>query len=274
MDNHLKIDLLSNEAAKRTWGGKPVGAQRTKSPPGSPAYFDEIREYRYGYETPFIPELFRFAEMGAKRVLEIGVGQGIDAVEMAKHGAVYHGLDITKEHLELTRQNLTNHGLLGDLFEGDLLETNLPAPFDVIYSFGVLHHIAHESQYLERIHHLLTPEGRLMIAVYSRYSFFNAYLGLTYLARGRKLATNFDDWRSHIAETSLLGDPVTIKIRTRNEVQRLLKTTGFHALDYYKRGFVQNYLPGFGKLLEPNGFILTALGSILGWYHIFICSRA
>lgn len=263
----------SNEAAKATWENRAVGSQRANAVIGSSAYFNEIREYRYGYETPFIPRLFRFQEMAGKRVLEIGVGNGIDGVEMARHGAVYHGLDITQNHLDLTRANFANNNLKCRLYEGDLREVVVPAPFDIVYSFGVLHHISHEQDYLEQIRQLLTDDGRLMIGVYSKYSFFNAYLCASYVLKGRRESISLDDWRSHLAELSLLGTPVTIKIRSKREVEGMLVQSGFRVIEYHKRGFVQNYLPVIGKFLKPDGCILNTLGGTLGWYHIFICQK-
>lgn len=264
----------SNAAAQATWNAKAVGSQRAgDAEVGTTEYFARIREYRYGYETPFIPRLFRFEELKGKRVLEIGVGVGIDATEMARRGAEYHGIDITRNHLDLTRRNFEVQRLPGSLTEGDLLATEVPgAPFDVIYSFGVLHHIAHEERILGRARQLLKPNGRLLMAVYSKYSFFNAYLVATWLLRGRRVS--LDAWRSHVAEHSPIDSPVTIKIRSKREVQALLRRSGFRVLEYHKRGFVKGYLPVIGRMLSADGPTLNALGALLGWYHIFICEPA
>jgi 2-polyprenyl-3-methyl-5-hydroxy-6-metoxy-1,4-benzoquinol methylase len=266
----------SNQRARRTWESKAVGSQRARSPSGTTAYFDEIRRYRFGYETPFIPDFFGFSSLGGKRVLEIGVGNGIDAFEMIRGGAVYTGLDITRNHLDLTRVLLASAkvdevpGRVEALIEGDLLRTTLPGSYDVVYSFGVLHHIAHEDAYLRRIHGLLKPGGELRMAVYSRFSFFNAWLLMTWLLRNRT-RNRFVDWQSHLAEHSPLGDPVVIKIRSRMEVQRLLEANGFKIVRYGKRGFVSRYLPILGRFLAPNGLVLHVCARALGWYHCFIC---
>jgi 2-polyprenyl-3-methyl-5-hydroxy-6-metoxy-1,4-benzoquinol methylase len=267
------VNARSNDAAMNTWNRRPVGSRRAfDAEPGSPEYFRRVREYRYGYETPFIPSLLCFDEMRGKKVLEIGVGLGIDAVEMASRGARYTGIDITRQHLDLTRRNFAASGLTCELVEGDLLDRELPgAPYDFIYSFGVLHHIAHEAAYLRRARTLLAPDGRLVISVYSKYSFFNLYLCLTWLRRARRLS--LDAWRSHIAEDSPLDSPVTIKIRSRRAMGDLLAAAGFRVLRYHKRGFVQGYLPGIGRFLAPGGAVLTGLGRGFGWYHLFICER-
>ena len=194
----------SNVQARSTWERKAVGSQRAVAAAGTREYFEQIRAYRYGYETPFIPSFFNFAGLAGKRVLEIGVGNGIDAVEMLRNGAIYSGIDITQNHLELTRRYVEIvekeiAGRVEALIEGDLLNTVVAGNYDVVYSFGVLHHIAHERNYLQRIRELLGPDGELRIAVYSKYSFFNIWMITTCIFRNN-MCNPLDDWISHVAE--------------------------------------------------------------------------
>jgi SAM-dependent methyltransferase len=262
----------SNDPAVRLWTRVPVGSSRSRAAEGSAQYFADLRTYRYGYETPFIPRLFGFERMTGCRVLEIGVGNGIDAVEMARKGAIYTGVDVTPRHLELTAAHFAHAGLAAPrLLYGDLLALPVTGPFDFVYSFGVMHHVPKEAAYLRRVRELLAPQGRLLLGVYARLSFFNAYLCVTWLLRHHARCA-LDDWRSHVAEGSLLGDPVTIRIRSRREVERLLSDCGFRVERYRKRGFVQRYLPLLGRHLEPDGALLNACGAALGWYHLFECA--
>lgn len=48
---------------------------------------------------------FRYEGYAGKRVLEIGIGQGTDLMQFAKGGAIFHGADITDNHLKLTKCN-------------------------------------------------------------------------------------------------------------------------------------------------------------------------
>ena len=268
----------SNAQARSTWERKAVGSQRANASAGTRDYFEQIRTYRYGYETPFIPGFFDFTELAGKRILEIGVGNGIDAVEMLRNGARYTGVDITQNHLELTRRymEIVEQEITGEveaLIEGDLLHAKMAGNYDVVYSFGVLHHIAHENDYLHRIRELLQPDGELRIAVYSKYSFFNVWMVATWVFQNG-MRNPLDDWRSHVAEGSNLGDPVVIKIRSRAEIQELLEKNGFEVIRYGRKGFVQGYLPGIGCFLKPDGIVLNAFAHILGWYHCFVCRRS
>ncbi|HEX4389516.1 MAG TPA: class I SAM-dependent methyltransferase [Steroidobacteraceae bacterium] len=255
----------------RLWSRAPVGSFRSRAAPGTAQYFADLRAYRYGYETPFITRLFSFERMVGRRVLEIGVGNGVDAVEMARAGAHYTGIDVTARHLELTAANFALAGLPPpQLLCAQLPTAPLAGPFDFVYSFGVLHHIPEEPAYLRRVRELLAPGGRLLLGVYSKYSFFNAYLCATWLLR-QHARRPLDDWRSHVAEGSPLGDPVTIRIRSARKVRSLLRACGFAVIAYHKRGFVQRYLPGVGRYLEPDGAVLNGCGALLGWYHLMEC---
>ena len=256
-------------AARRTWNRIPVGSQRSRAEPGSAEYFADLRAYRYGYETPFLPGFFRYEALRGKRVLEIGIGNGMDAVEMARAGALYTGIDVTDRHVELTRRHFAVQGLPEpQIVCGPFLEHEFPEPFDAVYSFGVLHHIPLEAEYLARIREVLKPDGRLLAGFYSRYSSFNAYLYATWRLRAPR-GTSYDDWRSHVAELSPLGDPVTIRIRSRREIESLAARHGFAVVRYAKRGFTQGHLPLLGRYCSPGGPVLTGLGSLFGWYHLF-----
>ena len=84
---------ISNKNAKKRWNDWAVGSQRSNAPKGSKEYFYDIEQYRYGYETPFIPKLL-CSNVNHKSVLEIGVGNGIDAVTLSKNGAEYSGIKV------------------------------------------------------------------------------------------------------------------------------------------------------------------------------------
>jgi hypothetical protein len=117
---------------------------------------------------------------------------------------------------------------------------------------------------------LLAAGGELRIGVYARFSAANLYMTLMWLARNR-MRNSLSDWRSHFAEGSRLGDPVVIKIRGRGEVEAMLARAGFEVVRYGRKGFVQRYLPGVGRFLEPDGAVLNTFAAVLGWYHCFIC---
>jgi ubiquinone/menaquinone biosynthesis C-methylase UbiE len=260
----------SNKAAQDRWNQRAVGAQRATAPKGTREYFDQIERYRYGYETPFIKDLL-LSDLSGKSVLEIGVGNGIDASAICDRAASYVGIDITRNHLDLAGENLKQKGFNNfSLVQGDLTEFDFGSQkFDVVYSFGVLHHIAHEEDFLNKIKDILNPGGELRLAVYSQWSFFNAYILATWLLRNRR-KVGFNLWQGYLTDASSFDNPIVVKVRSKSDVQRMLERNGFGVKKYWKRGFVQNYIPWIGKRFEPNVMVLNTLGSVLGWYHVFI----
>ncbi len=264
---------LSNAASQATWEVRAVGGHRSNQNKGEKQYFYEMKSYRYGYETPFIKDIFNFNNLKDKRVLEIGVGNGIDAMSMIENGAIYSGIDITANHLDLTKKNIDislseedKGKYFDELIEGDITEINFPKKYDVIYSFGVLHHIEHELEVLHAIKDILEPKGELRFSVYAAWSFFSIYLYITWIFKDR-LKHSLHEWQSCMAEDSDIDNPVIIKIRSKKEVINLLHEAGFEVLSYSRQGFVQGYIPIFGRFLNPSGAVLKWLASFLGWYH-------
>jgi 2-polyprenyl-3-methyl-5-hydroxy-6-metoxy-1,4-benzoquinol methylase len=72
---------------------------------------------------------------------EVGVGAGTDHLQWARAGALCHGVDLTDAAIETTRARLAHYGFTSELRRVDA-ET-LPFPddtFDVVWSWGVIHH--------------------------------------------------------------------------------------------------------------------------------------
>jgi 2-polyprenyl-3-methyl-5-hydroxy-6-metoxy-1,4-benzoquinol methylase len=93
---------------------------------------------------------FRFQLLGnlrGKRVLDMGCGDGVNSVLMAKYGAQVTGVDISPGSIELCKQRAQVDEVESQTrFICSPLETvNLPEEsFDVIWGDGVLHHLIPE----------------------------------------------------------------------------------------------------------------------------------
>jgi SAM-dependent methyltransferase len=132
-------------------------------------YFEEIEESRYRIE-PYIPGFARFEEGRALRVLEIGVGAGSDFSQWVKNGAIATGVDLTEAAIRLTRKHLETLEL--DTSRVDLRVADaekLPfeaASFDIVYSWGVLHHSPDTEQAFREVSRVLRPGGVFRGMVY------------------------------------------------------------------------------------------------------------
>jgi SAM-dependent methyltransferase len=154
------------------WNQRPCNIRHSPRGVGSREYFDEVEARKYFVE-PHIPEFAQFPRWSGKRVLEIGCGIGTDAVNFARHGAEYTGVDLSDVSLALAQQRFQAFGLAGDLFphNAEHLHRVLPEQsFDLVYSFGVIHHTPRPRAVIENARRLIRSDGELRIMLYARNS--------------------------------------------------------------------------------------------------------
>ena len=159
-------DLLSKII--NYWDQQPCNIKHSSKEVGTLEYFEEVKNKRYRAE-PHIAKFADFAKWQGKRVLEIGCGIGTDAIEFAKAGANYTGIDISKESIKIAKQRFDCYNLDGTLLHMDASDLNLSG-FDLVYSFGVIHHYPNIDRILANIHNSLVADGELRFMVYAKNS--------------------------------------------------------------------------------------------------------
>jgi SAM-dependent methyltransferase len=153
------------------WNNQPCNIKHSDQPVGSIAYFEEVKDKRYNSE-PHILKFADFDKWKGKRVLEIGCGIATDGIEFAKAGAEYIGIDISNESIELAKQRFHVYNLPGTILNLDA-HSNLLfdlGKFDLVYSFGVLHHYPNIQHIINRISKLLDQDGVFKFMVYAKNS--------------------------------------------------------------------------------------------------------
>jgi ubiquinone/menaquinone biosynthesis C-methylase UbiE len=149
------------------------------------AFLDQSRK-RYELE-PYILEFAQFSKAQGKKVLEIGVGLGADHQNWAENGAILTGVDLTERAVSFTRKRLELMGLKSELKTADA--ENLPFAensFDLVYSWGVLHHSPQTPKAILEVLRVLKKGGQAKIMVYHKYSFVGYMLWLRYGLLGLK----------------------------------------------------------------------------------------
>jgi len=167
------------QAVHDFWDRESCGEAAFLAASDQVGYRAQSRE-RYRVE-PYIAEFAQFHRYRGKRVLEIGVGLGADHQEFAEAGAQLWGIDLTPRAVDHTRRRLTLLGLQSELSEGDA--ENLPFEdgwFDLVYSWGVLHHTPQTARAIAEVHRVLKPGGEAKIMIYHRYSFVGYFLWVRY----------------------------------------------------------------------------------------------
>jgi SAM-dependent methyltransferase len=144
-----------------------------------PGYEAQSRE-RYRLE-PYIPPFAAFDSAAGRKVLEIGVGLGADHQRFAEAGADLTGIDLTPRAIEHVRRRLALFGLHSDLSTGDAERLAFAdATFDVVYSWGVIHHSPETPRAVAEIHRVLKPGGVARVMIYHTWSLVGYMLWVRY----------------------------------------------------------------------------------------------
>lgn len=168
--------------------------------------FETHATARYALE-PYIRAFAGFDGL-AKDVLEIGVGMGADHVEWARSGTrSLVGIDFTPRAVDWTAKRLACEGHAGRLLVADA--ENLPfgdGSFDVVYSWGVLHHTPDTQRCFEEVLRVLRPGGQARIMIYHRPSIVGYMLWARYaLAAGHPRRSLSDIYAQHLESPGTKG---------------------------------------------------------------------
>jgi len=106
------------------------------------------------------------AGVEGKRVLDGGCGSGIVSVAFASMGANVTGVDVTHECVEDSRRRAEKFGVECRFVESDLVDLDLGEEFDIIYSWGVLHHTPNAEASFQHLANHLAAGGEMIVAVY------------------------------------------------------------------------------------------------------------
>jgi ubiquinone/menaquinone biosynthesis C-methylase UbiE len=160
------------------WNRRPCNIRHSAKEVGSREYFDEVEERKYFVES-HIPGFAQFDRWRGKRVLEIGCGLGTDAVNFARAGANYTGVDLSEKSLELARRRFEVFGLKGQFTacNAEELSRHLQAGhFDLVYSFGVIHHTPDQRAVVEQARKVIKADGEFRLMLYAKNSWKDAMI--------------------------------------------------------------------------------------------------
>jgi len=197
------------EAVRQFWNSRPCNVRHSQLPVGTKEYFDQVEARKYMVE-PHIPGFAQFDRWRDKRVLEVGCGLGTDTMNFARAGAHVTAIDLSAESLRLARTraevfDLADRIRFIEANAEELASTIDERNFDLIYSFGVLHHTPHPNLAFAQLRQLIAPTGELRMMVYHRWSWKSFEL---VLRSGKGRFWKFDEIVANESEAQF-GCPVT-----------------------------------------------------------------
>ena len=298
MERQFKIDsVLAQDRVRSYWNNKPCGSDLSGRDRLSREYFWDIERQRYELQ-PHILDIISKIDWRGKRVLEIGSGVGTDARNIIDKGAAYTGINVDLGSTEATSQALRVFSLPGIALQCNATSLDFPdSTFDVVYSFGVLHHIPEAGKAVAEIHRVLKPGGELLVMVYNRASInyvveimFMRKLGLRILSlpgaisllqligfprekleRHRELRRQHrrmtdEEWLSR--NTDGPDNPYS-RVYSAAEVAELL--AAFRIKDHQVDFFDHRHWGALGRLLPRK--LRKALGRHWGWHRIVYAKK-
>jgi len=207
------------EKVEAFWDARPCNIRHSTRAVGSREYFDDVERRKYFVE-PHIPAFAQFDRWKDKKVLEIGCGIGTDTINFARAGAKVTAVDYSGKSLEVARRRAKVYGLDVDFYQADAERLSEFVPvetYDLVYSFGVIHHTPHPERAIEQIRRFMGPQSLLKLMVYNRNS-WKVFWILTKFGKGRFWKADELVARYSEAQT---GCPVTYTY-TKNSIKKLL----------------------------------------------------
>jgi SAM-dependent methyltransferase len=260
------------------WNARPCNIRHSPQPVGSREYFDEVEARKYLAE-PHIPGFADFARWAGKRVLDIGCGIGTDTINFARAGARVTAVDLSEKSIELARRRADVFGLSDriDFRVADaerLSEVISPEPYDLVYSFGVIHHTPHPETVVDQVRrHFIHAESEFKVMVYNRNSWKVLWIVLT---EGKGAFWKLDELVARNSEAQV-GCPVTFTY-TPAGARALLRGFRVESMfidhifpyrirDYVQYRYIQNW---YFRILPPAVF--RAMERRWGW-HLCLTAR-
>lgn len=247
---------------RKFWDDRPCNVRHSSKEVGTKEYFDEVETKKFFVE-PHILDFTEFSKLEGKKVLEIGCGLATVGANFAINGAEYTGIELSESSLELAKKRFEVLEQKGSFYSGNAEELSSFVPvetYDLIYSFGVIHHSPHPEKIVSEIKKYMDENSTLKIMLYAK-----------------------DSWKNYMIEAGLdqpeaqYGCPIA-NTYTKQEVINLLD--GYEVLsieqdhifpyqvepykkgEYIKQPWFDSMPPEMFRTLEKN----------LGW-HLLITAK-
>jgi SAM-dependent methyltransferase len=145
-------------------------------------YLPDIDDARIEAAQTATKEMLGMANLNGKTFLDVGSGSGLFSLIALRLGASsIHSFDYDPQSVECTRtlkRRYSPSNAIWIVEQGSVLDTEYLkslGKFDVVYSWGVLHHTGNLQQALQNVAPMVAPGGLLFLSIYNYQPFWSAY---------------------------------------------------------------------------------------------------
>jgi 2-polyprenyl-6-hydroxyphenyl methylase/3-demethylubiquinone-9 3-methyltransferase len=225
-------------------------------------------------------QILGVSTLAGRRFLDAGCGSGVFSLAATRLGAAVHAFDYDAESVSCALELRRRHGADGCdwvIEQGSVLDKDYLSSlgyFDVVYSWGVLHHTGAMWNAIENVSAAVLPRGQLCLALYNdagaasrRWAHLKALYNRVPAVRPLLILFGLLRLRSGLLVRGFLsGHPLRVWRSYGNERRSmsawydLIDWLGGYPYEYASREGVEQFLGGLGFRLDR----LTSVGNGLG----------
>jgi 2-polyprenyl-3-methyl-5-hydroxy-6-metoxy-1,4-benzoquinol methylase len=168
-----EVDAVVNSRGKGTHAKEVAQGDRFEFGKNWARFLANLSEERVAIAMGSLRDMLGVSTLTGKSFVDIGSGSGLFSLAARRLGAQVHSLDYDPHSVACTTA-LRERFFPGDdrwsIAEASVLDNAYLASlgrFDVVYSWGVLHHTGSMWQALGNVAPLVAPDGKLFIAIYN-----------------------------------------------------------------------------------------------------------
>jgi 2-polyprenyl-3-methyl-5-hydroxy-6-metoxy-1,4-benzoquinol methylase len=196
-------------------------------------YAEKIDEARIEEAEKSLLRLVGREAIEGKTFLDIGCGSGLFSLAATRLGcSKLMAVDLDPKSVETTRKTLTLHAARGNwecrnisVFD---LDPAVLGAFDVVYSWGVLHHTGSMYKAITHASEMVAPQGMLTLALYGKTPFCGMW------RVEKRIYSRSPKWLQKIIETVYV-EMVRLRLALKGESLRKRRETYFQqrGMDMY-----------------------------------------
>jgi 2-polyprenyl-6-hydroxyphenyl methylase/3-demethylubiquinone-9 3-methyltransferase len=136
-------------------------------------FLDSMSEERIVAAECSLQRMLERPSLAGTRFVDVGSGSGLFSLAASRLGADVHSFDFDPNSVACTtelRRRYASQGASWTIDEASVLDRsyiNTLREFDVVYSWGVLHHTGRMWEALDNVRSLVAPRGKLYVAIYN-----------------------------------------------------------------------------------------------------------
>lgn len=252
------------ETVQDYWKGKNVPQQwYSQKEPFSLQWFNDLAKKRYKTYYSYLLNDAEFEYHSGEKVLEVGVGIGTDLIQYAKNGAKVYGIDLGKDQVRFTKLNFQANKLkFQDIKQGSAEKLPYAAKhFNLVYSFGVLHHTPDTEAAINEVYRVLENDGQAIIMLYARgwkHYFKRCFVHGILLGKWFKNGFSWQAVYNDVSEVN--GASPKTGVYTKRQVKKMFARFGEVKIEKRRLGEFIEYAPYRSRVFPE--FIMNIL-------HIF-----